>query len=232
MESQLPDILLQRLEDAFEAHRDVARAEAMASYMRNQFEFYGIGSPERSALLRRAAEGLGTPTESDLATFAAACWARPEREFQYAAVAYVRRHVKRCSAAFLQVAEELVTTRSWWDTVDELAQHVVGPLVASHPELHGTLDLWIESPNVWLARTAILHQNRFGEDTDAERLFAYCRRRAGDSDFFIRKAIGWALREYAQVDSSAVLAFVTAESHTLAPLSRREAFKHLRKSHA
>jgi 3-methyladenine DNA glycosylase AlkD len=230
MTSPLPDRVLQRLDSAFEANRDPARAASMAGYMRNQFAFFGIGAPDRATLLRKAIKGLPAPTEGDLAAFAAASWMRPEREFQYAAAAYLRRHVKRCSADFMLVVEELITTRSWWDTVDELAQHVVGPLVIAHPQVVSTLDLWIQSPNIWLARTAILHQNRFGAETDPDRLFAYCRRRASDTDFFIRKAIGWALRQYAYVDPDAVLAFVSAESHTLAPLSRRESSKPFRRN--
>jgi 3-methyladenine DNA glycosylase AlkD len=201
----------------------------MASYMRNQFSFFGVAAPDRGAILRQATKGMGTPTEGDLATFAAACWVRPEREYQYAAAAYLRRHVPRCSPTFITVLAALITTRSWWDTVDELAQHVVGPLAAAHPRVVSTLDVWIHSPNIWLARTAILHQNHYGDETDPDRLFAYCRQRAGDTDFFMRKAIGWALRQYARVDPDAVLAFVSEQDHILAPLSRREAMKHIKR---
>ncbi len=122
---------------------------------------------------------------------------------------------------------ELITTKSWWDTVDTLAAHTVGPLVAAHPELADTMDAWVGDENMWLSRTAILHQLRYKERTDAERLFRYCTARAGHKDFFIRKAVGWALREYAYTDPDGVRAYISEHRDNLSPLSVREASKHL-----
>src|SRR5690606_31963448 len=114
------------------------------------------------------------------------------------------------SARFIDVVRELVTTKPWWDTVDALAPHTAGALVLAHPELVATMDRWVESEDMWVARTAILHQLAAKEATDAERLFGYCRLRAGDREFFIRKAIGWALRTHAARDADAVERFITA----------------------
>ena len=123
--------------------------------------------------------------------------------------------------------EPLITSKSWWDTVDSLAGHTVGVLVAQHPELASTMDEWISSEDIWLARTAILHQLGYKAKTDRDRLFAYCLRRAADREFFIRKAIGWALREYSKTDAKAVHAFVRTNAGTLSSLSSKEALKWL-----
>jgi 3-methyladenine DNA glycosylase AlkD len=122
-------------------------------------------------------------------------------------------------------AERCITTRSWWDTVDGLAQLVVGHLVHEHRELASLMAEWLVSENLWLARTAILHQERWGADTDPAWLFAACLRRASDTEFFLRKAIGWALRSYSYVDPGAVEQFVHDHATELSGLSRREALK-------
>lgn len=215
-----------RLAELFEADRDADRAVAMRAYMRDQFPFFGIMAPRQRVLAREATAGLPAPTEADLHAVAAACWARDEREFQYFACGYLRRHVKTLTPASLPVLRGLVTTKSWWDTVDALASRVVGPLVAHHG-LASTMDEWVADDDLWVARTALLHQLTYKAATDRERLFAYCVRQAGHPDFFMRKAIGWALREYAKTDPDAVRAFVTANGDRLSGLSKREALKNL-----
>ena len=157
----------------------------------------------------------------------ACCWRLPEREYQYFAVDLLRRYVRRLSSGFLPVARNLVTTVPWWDTVDALAAHVVGGLVAADPALTADMDAWIEDDDLWVARTALLHQLRYGERTDAGRLFAYCLRQSGHPDFFVRKAIGWCLREYAKTDPDAVRDFLAREGGRFAPLSVREALKNI-----
>jgi 3-methyladenine DNA glycosylase AlkD len=127
------------------------------------------------------------------------------------------------TVGFMDTLAWLVTTKPWWDTVDILATHAVGGLVRRYPELRQTMDLWLLSDDQWLARSALLHMNRWKADTDAAWLFAACLARSGDRDFFIRKAIGWALREYSKVDERVVVAFVDAHAGALSGLSRREA---------
>jgi 3-methyladenine DNA glycosylase AlkD len=178
--STLASTLLDRLSCAFEPSRDEPRARSMASYMRDQFAFVGIPTPARVAIQREVVTGLPPPEERDLVAVATACWKRPEREYQYFACGYLRRHVGGCSAGFVDTAERLITTKSWWDTVDELAQSVVGPLVAAHPELRTTMDRWIDADDFWLARAAILHQNHYRARTDRDLLFGYCRMRASE----------------------------------------------------
>jgi 3-methyladenine DNA glycosylase AlkD len=219
--------LMERLTHTFEAARDPARAVAMRAYMRDQFPFLGIGGPDQKTLAREVLAGLPRPGEPDLRAIAKACWALPEREYQYFACALLRRHASRCSPGFLDVALTLVSTKSWWDTVDALAAHVVGRLVEGYPALAMDMDDWIHYEDMWVARTAILHQLRYGPRTDADRLFRYCLAQADHRDFFIRKAIGWALREYGKTAPDTVREFVASHRSELSPLSVREALKHL-----
>lgn len=121
----------------------------------------------------------------------------------------------------------LVTTVSWWDTVDLLAVRVVGPLVAADRRLTAEMDAWITDDDLWVARTALLHQLGYKDRTDTGRLFGYCLRQSGHPDFFVRKAIGWSLREYAKTDPDAVRDFLARERGRFAPLTVREALKNI-----
>jgi 3-methyladenine DNA glycosylase AlkD len=221
------DAYLAALDDRFSRARDRERAPAMAAYMRDQFPFLGLPKPVRTPLERDvyATAGGASLSERDLADLALTCWARDEREYQYAACDVLDRRVKVLGPGFLPTAEQLITTKSWWDTVDALAGHVVGSIVRADLSQRALMDRWLVDPDIWLARTAILHQLSWKGDTDPGWLFDACLTRAGDTEFFIRKAIGWALRSYSYVDAAAVEAFVTAHADELAGLSRREAMK-------
>ncbi len=212
-----------RIAAGFAAAADPGAAVGMAAYMRDQFSFLGIPKPARVVVLRDAVAGLGPPDEEDLHELASICWERDEREWQYAGCWLLRRFAARTAGPrFLDVIEHLVTHRSWWDTVDDLA-HTTGDLVLAHPAAIPTVEAWIDAEDLWLARASLLHQLSFGPATDAERLFAACDARLDDPEFFIRKAIGWALRQYSRTDPSAVKSFV--RTRDLAPLSAREALR-------
>ncbi|MFF8732518.1 DNA alkylation repair protein [Streptomyces sp. NPDC015171] len=225
--SALADAVLERLTAAYASAADAERAAAMRAYMKDVAPFLGIPTPARRALSRTVLAGTGRPGEDDCAAIALRCWRLPEREYHYFAVDYLRRHAARCSSAFLPVARHLVTTVPWWDTVDLLAAHVVGALVAADPRLTAAMDAWIRDENLWVARTALLHQLTYKERTDGDMLFAHCLLQSGHPGFFIRKAIGWALREYAKTDPGAVRDFVARERGRFAPLTVREALKNI-----
>ena len=221
------DEVLDRLVRTFGAARDPQRAAPMTAYMRGQFPYLGLPSPTWRRLARTVVAGLPDPTADELRTVALACWDLPEREYQYFACDHLRRHVAVCGPDLLATARTLVTTRSWWDTVDPLATGFVGALVAAHPRLRADMDAWSVDDNLWLVRSAILHQLHHGTRTDADRLLGYCSRQAGHPDFFVRKGIGWALRQYARTDPGAVRQFIARHRDRLSPLSVREATKHL-----
>ncbi len=214
---------LANLARAFPPHADPTKAAAMRKYMRDLFPFLGIPSPQRRKLQREALAGLPKPTEDELTILAGHLWELPEREYQYAALDILSRHGHVLGPDFVATARTLITTKSWWDTVDGLAANVVGGIVARYPARAETMDRWIAAENPWLVRTALIHQLRYKERTDTGRLFAYCERQAGHPDFFIRKAIGWALRQYSWTDPGAVSAFVAAHEVALSALSKREA---------
>ncbi len=222
-----PAELVAALAESYSSHADPARAEQMSAYMRDQFAFHGIPAKDRRVLDREvAARGPGRPVHHYLVKVARDCWSRPEREFQYFAVDYLRKHYRRLDPGFMEVARELVVTRSWWDTVDVLAGGVIGPFVRAQGTVE-VMDSWITADNLWVARTALLFQLAAKEETDAERLFTYCLQRSEDKDFFIRKAIGWSLRQYARTDPLAVRKFLEINGERLSPMSIREATKHM-----
>jgi len=209
-----------------EPHRDAALAANMARYMKGRFPFLGLPRPVYQPLLRPLMLSLRAEVNEDLLLDTARqLWKLPEREYQYVAGDLLDRYSKVLTPASLPVLQELIETKSWWDSVDQLTGRVVGPLVRAHPELRRAMDRWSRHGNFWVRRAAILHQLAYREQTDTKRLFGYCARNAEDPEFFVRKAIGWALRQYAKHDAAAVREFVHAHPE-LSPLSRREALKY------
>jgi 3-methyladenine DNA glycosylase AlkD len=208
------------------ARAEPDRARPMRAYMRDQFPFLGVPAPAQREAWRAATAGL--PRRLPEAVVVAAAldlWARPEREHRYLACRLVNSHASSAAAtpALLAMVERLLTDGPWWDTVDALATHAVGDLVRRHGELAPTMDAWLAGDDMWLTRSALLHMNRWRGATDARWLFAACLARAGHRDFFVRKAIGWALREFSKTDEAAVVAFVAGHEAELSGLSRREA---------
>ncbi|MGZ4692572.1 MAG: DNA alkylation repair protein [Acidimicrobiales bacterium] len=217
--------VVRRVAERFEAARDPEAAGPMAAYMRHQFAFLGISTKRREAMLREVVAGRPAPDERDLIDLTLALWDRDEREYQYAALWILRRRQRVLTPDFVPTAEHAITTRSWWDSVDTLAQHIVGGIVRRHRDLESLMAEWLVSDDIWLARSSILHQERWKADTDPDVLFAACLARAADKEFFLRKAIGWALRSYSYVDPVAVELFVRDHDAELSGLSKREAMK-------
>lgn len=199
----------------------------MAAYMKNHFEFLGIKNPARKEAQKDFIAAARDVTDERLLQVAAGLWAEPKREFQYVACDLLRRWSPRFDPDAIDEVEQLIITKSWWDTVDPLASRTVGTLVTNHPQLVSVMDAWIEDDNMWLNRTALIHQLFRKDTTDVDRLFAYVERQAGHTDFFVRKAIGWALRQHARTDPDGVRSFVAAHENELSGLSKREALKHL-----
>ncbi len=212
---------------ALSQYADAQRAMSMAAYMKGHFAFYGVPAPQRKACQREALLDW-RPDAASLVAFARAAWRVAEREMQYVACDALDRHRKVLSPSSVNVLEELVVTRSWWDTVDAIAP-VVGGLAKSDSDVSGLMSQWVDHDHMWLRRVAILHQLRWKHDTDADLLFEFCARRAHESEFFIRKAIGWALREYSKTNPDAVRGFVVDHAAVLSGLSQREALKHIQR---
>ncbi|ANE45155.1 DNA alkylation repair protein [Paenibacillus swuensis] len=210
-------------------HASTALAEPMRNYMRNQFPFLGIRTPERRALMRTLLKAQGMPPTPDMVQFVRELWSLPEREYAYAAMQLVTKCTPKAGPDHIQLIEELITTKSWWDTVDLLAGTDVGAQFKKFPELIPTYtEQWVNSGNMWLQRSVLLFQLKYKQNTDTELLFTRIRELADHKDFFIRKAIGWALREYSKTDAAAVITFI--EEEKLSPLSVTEGLKVIRRT--
>ena len=207
---------------------DHKRSQPMKKYMRDQFEFFGLSSPLRRSVCK---EFLQQKLNSeDVRRFATLLWEKSEREFQYFAVDYLAKNMDTSKEfeANMSCVEGLITTKSWWDTVDLLASKIIGQLVKQHRVLgKAVMEDWINHENMWLRRTALLHQLSFKNDTDEEMLFRFCSSRAHEEEFFIRKAIGWALRQHAYTSSANVKKYLLKHKKELSSLSFKEAAKHL-----
>ncbi|KRF20733.1 DNA alkylation repair protein [Paenibacillus sp. Soil787] len=213
-----------KLEAWLSAHRNTANASSMEAYMKNHFPFLGIRNPERVALTKQFMKEHGFPKGEEGVRIAKELWELPEREFAYTALLVLIGLRKTAEREHIDVLEHFVVTKSWWDTVDMIADHLIGFHLQRFPELiQSHVDKWLASDHMWLQRTAILFQLKYKQQTDVPLLFSCIRHTADSKEFFIRKAIGWALREYSKTDPAAVQSFVA--STELSPLSVREALK-------
>jgi 3-methyladenine DNA glycosylase AlkD len=207
-------------------HADLERGRGMSAYMKNQFEFLGIPKPKRFELTRELRKSAKSWDAAQLRETVDVLWAQNEREFLYIALELLHE-TKLLQASDLTWLKGLILTKSWWDSVDTLAPHPLGKLVQKFPELGEEVESWGAAPNFWLRRSAILHQLGYKNRTDEARLFRLCLQNAEEKEFFIRKGMGWALRQYARTNPEGVKQFVETNADRFAPLTRREALKHL-----
>lgn len=215
--------------DGLAAAAVAADAGPMTAYMRNQFRFLGVKTPAQKVVFRAALATAGPPVnEAEVVTAIDDLWARPEREHRYAGCLLAGRYAPKASPAFVDHVARWITTDPWWDTSDPLARGCAGQVVRRHPELRSTMDRWLVGDDLWLIRAALIHMGGWKHDIDRDWVFAACLARADHPDFFVRKAIGWILRDLAWVDPDAVVAFV-AGAPALSGLSKREALKNVRR---
>ncbi len=218
---------VRQLKVLFEENTDLANATPMKKYLRDQFEFLGIKTPVRTVLQREFIKQHGLPPLEKLDLISRELWVLPQREFQYAAVSLIGKVEKKLEPDFITTLEYLIITKSWWDTVDTIAGNTVGVMFKNHPKVkENYLKKWRASDNFWLRRTTLLFQLKYKQETDFDLLCELIHENLGSDEFFINKAIGWALRQYAWTNPKTVKNFVRATSQ-LHPLSRREALKNI-----
>ncbi len=203
-----------------------AAAIAMRAYQRDQFEFLGVAAPARRVATMPFIKALQPSSAEVLIAEVQGLWNLPQREFQYIAVDLLARHVKILTGADIEALLGLAQQKSWWDTVDGLVK-VIGAIAKADKAQQSQMDAALLHPDFWIRRIAMLHQLGWKGETDLIRLQNYAKQLAPESEFFIRKAIGWALREYAWHDPAAIRVFLAEMGDQLSPLSRREAAKHL-----
>ena len=211
-------------------------AQAMSAYLRNQFPFLGLKSVARRNITKsyfkdakqeaRALSKVNPDTPIIDWNFVQECWQQEEREFQYVATDYLNDMQTYLKKDDINHLKKLITTKSWWDSVDALVKRV-GYLQTQYPELKETIIEWSVSDDLWLRRVAIIHQLSMKEATDTQLLTRTIMNNLGSDEFFINKAIGWALRDYARINEEWVKNFLRQYQTELAPLSIREASKHI-----
>jgi len=218
------------IQKLFEANRNSENAKKMAAYMKNKFPFMGIPSPLRNELFRELQNQFGKIDISDIEALSHKLWTLPEREYQYLAIALVLKVKKQLTPSHLEFVLELIKDKSWWDSIDALAPHFVGKILQDYPELKEEyIPTWVESENIWINRTAILFQLKYKTETDFELLKEIIDSLKSKEEFFVKKAIGWALREYSKTEPSLVKKYILTAN--LQPLSEKEGLKIINKTH-
>jgi len=214
--------LLDGLEEALLREADVEKAVGMKAYMKGHFDFMGVPKPVRAAIQKQHFGGLrlaGISAEAMLHY----CWQKHEREWQYLGMDYALSQSKKLPSN-MGDWEVWITHKSWWDTVDLLATRGVGPVLLEQSGLREkTIENWRHADNLWLNRTCLLFQLHYKKRTDVQLLADLCRQYAPSKEFFIQKAMGWALRHYSRTDANWVASFV--EQQHLPALSKREALR-------
>lgn len=210
---------IKSLQSLFEQNRNPENAIHMEKYMRGQFPFYGLKAKERRELSKGFIREL--PFDENIESTIRQLWEGTEREYQYVAVDYLVKNKKKLNKVHINLLEYLITTKSWWDTVDAIASHLVGALFEESQDLiESRGNIWLNSENIWLKRTMILFQLKYKDNTDEALLYSIIQHTKSIDEFFIQKAIGWALREYSKINPSSVIAFI--ENQDLSNLVKKE----------
>ena len=211
--------------DCLEARADNARALDMSKYMKNKFEFFGVGAADRNEIWKPYFKEAKKTKKIDW-DFIEICFKHDKRECQYTAAYYLKYMKKFLVEDDIPKLKELVLTKSWWDTVDILDK-VIGSIIYNNKNLHPIILEWSKDDNIWLRRVAIDHQLLRKENTDEQLLEKILINNLNHKEFFVNKAIGWALRDYSKTNPQWVRNFIEVHKENMASLSIREASKYL-----
>lgn len=204
------------------------KAKWMEAYMLNQFTFFGLQTPERRKLCKEHYRRYPVKDLKDLETIVKECFQLEQREFQYFGIELFSFHKKLWKPSSVKMMEYCLQEKSWWDSVDHIASEWLGSFFKLFPEqIEPVTKKWNHSENMWLQRSSIMFQKAYKKNTDTALLSKYILNCKHSKEFFIQKAIGWALREYSKTDPKWVKTFV--KQNKLAPLSEREALKRINK---
>jgi 3-methyladenine DNA glycosylase AlkD len=214
----------QTLETEFERNKNLKVAAGQRSYMRNQFEYYGLIAKARRDIQKPFLSKGYLPDKKELEKIVETLWQKEQREYQLFGQELVFKYAKHFEKKDFVLFEFMITRKSWWDTVDFIATKLLGHYFKMYPEQREPLvDKWLKSGNIWLQRSAALFQLKYQDDLDTNLLSATIHSLLGSKEFFVNKAIGWILREYSKTNPAWVAGFV--QNTALAPLSKREALK-------
>lgn len=216
------------VQDEWSALADPSTAEAMAAYMKTDMAFYGIKSPQRAPAYRTVLRLLEPTTDVEYEYAVRAFWELPHREEKYLAIGLAADWRAMVGARHLPLYRDLIVEGAWWDFVDPVAAKCVGKALLDEREVVApVMERWVDDDDMWLRRSALLAHLGHKGRTDEATLFEHCLRLSGETEFFIRKAIGWVLREYAKTAPDNVARFVVEHRDRWSGLTFREATKHL-----
>jgi len=219
--------LVRFIESEFQALANPAKAAPMQAYMKTAEPFYGIQKPERAQILREMKKRFSPANRREYEAGIRALWRLPHREEKYTAIEYAMQSPALVTSRSLPLYEKLIREGAWWDLVDPVAWLVARVLLKERMLVRPIMARWIGDEDLWIRRAALLSQIRHKEATDERQLFAHCLRSAPDQAFFIRKAIGWALRDYSYIAPHNVREFLLTHRSRLSGLSFREGAKQL-----
>ena len=208
-----------------EENRNELLAESMSKYMQDKFRFLGVRGATRTEIYNKYFPDARKSKAIDW-DFIENCWNKEEREFQYVVVYYLKAMQRFLKREDISRLKYLIVTKSWWDTVDLLAK-VVGSLVIRIEGYDQIMLEWSKDSNIWLRRVAILYQLSLKDKVDEQILDNILVNNLGDNEFFINKAIGWALRDYSKFNPEWVREFIKKNKDNMANLSIREASKYI-----
>lgn len=207
---------------------DAEKAVGMAAYMKTDMPFYGVQKKGRTEVFRLIKRDIPIPDNSAYRAAIEALWEQPHREEKYLAIGIAKAYTKYVRIENLDLYRRLIVEGAWWDFVDEVAIHCVGIVYLNERrQIEPTIEAWIDDDIMWLRRTSLISPIKHKAETDYKMLFDHCLRRAGEKEFFIRKAIGWTLREYSKTEPQRVRRFLLEHRDQWSGLSFREAAKHL-----
>lgn len=210
----------------YESKQNPELAERMSAYMKHNFKFLGIPSPLRSELNKDIFALIGKMDIVNIEPIVEALWQLPEREYQYLALVLIDKVKKKLTPSHLEFFIELILEKSWWDTIDAIAPNYIGYIMLQYPELREEyIPAWVRSNNFWINRTALLFQLKYKKDTDFELLKSCIEPLKTQKEFFVKKAIGWALREYSKTNPEMVKDYISTAN--LQALSKKEGLKHM-----
>jgi len=219
--------LIEDLETAFKENSNPENAFAMAKYMRNHFSFFGIKTDERRDIFKAIWNENKQEVAENTKEIALKLFTKKQRELHLCAIEILIKQLKgNYKKGDIQLIEKLIITNSWWDSVDTIAKNILGQYLLENPlETEKVIERFSNSENMWLNRSAILFQLGYKQKTNFELLKSECEKHKNSNEFFIQKAIGWALREFGKTNPKAVKNFVT--NTNLKPLSTKEALKNI-----
>ena len=216
------------LEKHFHQNTNRALAIPMENYMKNKFNYFGIKTEDRRAILKTNWDNHKDEIKKNYRTICWEMFTKNEREFHQCAIDILVKEIKKkYIIEDIQLIEKFLTTNSWWDSVDTVVKYVVGGYLQQFPEeTYKVIERFSNSNNMWLNRTAIIFQLSYKEKTNFDLLKAECEKHKESKEFFIQKAIGWALRDYSRFNPNGVKEYVN--STNLKPLSQREALRNIK----